>query len=60
MFQLNPYAEELTSIDESLVEDTKNKSWCWFFQNLWSELIAVFLTPFITLALFPGLVAQFG
>ena len=60
MFQLNPYAEDSVSKDESEVKDTKNKSWCWFIKNLWSELIAVFLTPFITLALFPGLVAQVG
>ena len=64
MFQLNPYADDATSgvqNDENEVvelEKSNNKGWCWFVQNLWSELIAVFLTPFITLALFPGLVAQ--
>ena len=61
MFQLNPYADDATSgvnNDEIEVEESKNKGWCWFIQNLWSELVAVFLTPFITLALFPGLVAQ--
>ena len=61
MFQLNPYADDATSgvnNDENEVEESKNKGWCWFIQNLWSELVAVFLTPFITLALFPGLVAQ--
>ena len=61
MFQLDPYADDATSgvnNDENEVEGSKNKGWCWFIQNLWSELVAVFLTPFITLALFPGLVAQ--
>ena len=61
MFQLNPYADDATSglkNDENEFEESKNKGWCWFIQNLWSELVAVFLTPFITLALFPGLVAQ--
>ena len=64
MFQLNPYAGDATSgvqNDENEVvelEKSNNKGWCWFVQNLWSELIAVFLTPFITLPLFPGLVAQ--
>ena len=54
MFQLNPYADDATSgvnNDENEVEEFKNKGWCWFIQNLWSELVAVFLTPFITLAL---------
>ena len=61
MFQLNPYADDATSglkNDENELEESKSKGWCWFIQNLWSELVAVFLTPFITLALFPGLVAQ--
>ena len=61
MFQLNPYADDATSglkNDENEFEESENKDWCWFIQNLWSELVAVFLTPFITLALFPGLVAQ--
>jgi len=58
-FQLNPYANDATSgVQNDEFEESQNKGWCWFIQNLWSELFAVFLTPFITLALFPGLVAQ--